>query len=765
MASSQPKSERRRATWVASALICVTVFVGAQPVLAQDPSSCSTKVVDTSGELDIFEVEAALVRVDPQAIIVVRGFGSIANGNLQGEIDEIVSECFSNGVDSIADDVIVLSFSVLDRQSDVWIGADWGQALPDPDYVRQEVMGGPIDEGDFTGGVVAAIETIEVGVAEVVAGADAEADDDETSATGTSTESGDGFPLLPAAGLLAVAAAGSGGVVVARRRSKLQAARGEVERAMAGPVIRTGVVRERAVRAEDSVDMWGKVVNGRTAARLDELRAEAEQGARGTERASSLLNQSMPNGVSSAGHDQLARARERLNELSRALDVHDEVLDRVFSFGAHIDHLRIAVPAKKELLIDEVNPALALVESRRADGWTVGTASRDLLDVKAKMLRLSFKDLEQDWLTISEEVEAAEANLFAAEHSLQTLPEKEESLQRWSDELANAFEVESSRVEYLKRKFQSLAAVHASDSWQWALDYPERSAAELARSDELRIDAITSDLAEQRFDETGQKLEASGLHLIAADDLLDQVDDLFVDLEQAEAEAPGILAQGRQILGELTAFIASNDGDLDDTYNAKPGQLSRTLESLEVELRQLKPNHLRVAEVGDRINRQMDELLAKAIDEQAATEALRREGHREIARAERAVSRARRALGWELISSNDGEDLDQLEASLGDLPTDLAERAEQAGRIADAALRIQERIIARRRRSSTWVVVGSGQNGWGSGTGGGFGGGFGGTGSGGFGGGGGSRGFGGGFGDFGGGGGRSFGGGRSSGGF
>lgn len=171
-----------------------------------------------------------------------------------------------------------------------------------------------------------------------------------------------------------------------------------------------------------------------------------------------------------------------------------------------------------------------------------------------------------------------------------------------------------------------------------------------------------------------------------------------------------------------------------------------------------------MAETGYQINRQMDELLASAKDDQAEMAALRREAVREIARAERALARARRSLGWELIQSRDGDTLDTLEEKLRALPDHPAEQVDLAGQVADAALRVQERIIARRRRNSTWVIVGGG--------GGGFGGSGGGTSSGGFAGGGGSfggGGFAGGGRSFGGGGfsggGHSFGGGRSTGSF
>jgi hypothetical protein len=165
-----------------------------------------------------------------------------------------------------------------------------------------------------------------------------------------------------------------------------------------------------------------------------------------------------------------------------------------------------------------------------------------------------------------------------------------------------------------------------------------------------------------------------------------------------------------------------------------------------------------VAQTADRINRELDTLLATARQQHEHMDALRRQAERESARARRSLARAREALGWQLFGSDDSRALDALESQLASLPSDPVRRLQLAESVADSALAIQERIIARRRRQSNWIVVGGGAGGWG---GGGWSSGGGGhaSGSGSFGGGGGGgRPFGGG-----GGGGRSFGGGRSTG--
>ncbi len=170
------------------------------------------------------------------------------------------------------------------------------------------------------------------------------------------------------------------------------------------------------------------------------------------------------------------------------------------------------------------------------------------------------------------------------------------------------------------------------------------------------------------------------------------------------------------VLADLNAYVSAHQTDLDPALVPRPAVVARAVDGLEQELRQVKPNYLRVAETGDRLNRQIDELLIEAEEQHTKAEAQRRELSRERSRAQRSLARARRALGWELFKSSDGRALDNLEESLDDLPADLEAAIEAAADVADDALRIHERIIARRRRHSVWVATGGG--GWTSGGGG-----------------------------------------------
>lgn len=701
----------------------MSVLAFAGPAVAQDPLDCSQNVIDTSGEVDVAAVQEA-IESGPSAVnIIVRSFAEVPGADLVSAIDDVVITCFGDGTSGVQADVVVLGHSVGDRLSDVLVGSALRDAVPNPDQLRVDAMGSRFVDGDFTGGFIAAIEEINSGVAaefgddgsteEIADEVEPETRLDETP---VGEPGGPGqSPWAIGGGLAGIGACGAVFFLVNRQR-RLSAAREELERSSAPPLARLGVLRERDSRLRVQADGWSKTTAGKTLENLTLLQRESDSVRAETDRAGGLLSQAVPDGVANADHAAIARARDRVMELSRALDAQDESLDRLAAFGAHIDHLRVTLPAKVDLLDEEVDEASEIADQRESEGWAVDGQRADLVAIRTSIDSLVFDRLELDLLALSESVEADEAQLFATDHYLQSLPSRVSSLKKWNAGLEAAADLELRRVEDLRRQFAVLASTHASDSWQWAADYPELATDELERADEMQDVAISRMISEQRFDDAGRQLDAAGLRLIAADHLLDQVDDLIVDLDRAREEAPGIVAQCRAVLTDLTAYVSKHQADLEPALVARPAVVARAVDGLEQELRQVKPNYLRVAETGDRLNRQIDELLGTAEEQRTRMEALRRELARELSRASRSIARARRSIGWELFKSSDGQALDDLENSLEVLPEDVEAAISRAAEVADDALRIQERIIARRRRRSVWVSTGGG--GWTSGGGG-----------------------------------------------
>lgn len=723
--------------------------IGAQTV-GDDPFDCGADIVDGAGVLDTSTLASVAGTVD-DAHVVIRSFESVRDGDLPATSDDLIAACFADDEGAIDGDLALFTFSVEDRAADVFLGP----ALPGGSIPTElaETMAASFPD-DFTQGVVNSLTELDNRLG---AGSEPSAAEGTTSGAGdgAATESDDGGGISTGVllGSTAVLGAGAGGWMLIRRRRTLTEARNELAASVIGPRARVGAVREHVARLDGQADLWGKIATGATLETLHELRHRARSAANDTERAAGLLSEATPGGIGEASTENLAKAEERLVELVAVLDRNEKTLDELFAFGARLDHLRVALPAKKELLFGELEASKRLVATRDQEGWEVAELQRELLRVQSDLEAADLNDFALDLLTLSDRVEQAEARLFAADHELQSLPDRPGSLEAWRAKQNEAVELERRRIDQARRALGEVGQLHSSESWHWAADFPDRAAQHLDEAGRLGDEAMAL-VPGQEFTTAGRVLEQAGLQLIGADDLLDQVDDLVIDLDQARMEAPGILAESHQVADQFGTYVEQHRRDLDAHLVAKPGMLDEALAGLALELRQPRPNYLRVAQTADRLNRELDELLAAAQEQHQRMEALRRQAEREVARAVRSIRRAKESLGWQLIPSREARSIDRLERELGSLPTEPGARFDAARDLADHAVAIQERIIADRRRRGNWVIVGGGASSgsWGgssssSGTGGG------------------GRSFGGGGGGIsfgGGGGGRSFGGGRGT---
>lgn len=739
--------------------------------VGDDPLDCGATVVDTSGELDTAAVADAAASVEG-AQVVVRGYGSVPDGDLVAVVDDLIVSCFGDASET---DLALFAFSVGDRQADVVLAP----LLPGEAVATdlRTTMTEPFPAGGFTDGVLAAIDQLAgqvgapldgdaadgegAGAGEGAGGADDDGGTGDGEGAGGNADpaddgAGDGdlgglVQAGAAAALVGVGAAGGVGLWRARRR-RLADDRRAFESELASPQLRVGALREQGHRLDAQSELWTKMAEGRTATVLAEHRSALRSAANHADHHAALVAAATPDGIGAAARQQLDMARQRLADLVAALDRHETAIGDLLTFGAHLDRLRVSLPAKRELLATELAEARSLAAQRREEGWKVERSAADLDRVDSTMGSVDLSDLVLDLLTLSDRLEDAEAALFAARHDLESLPDRPAAITRWHDLQRTAVEAERERSHAVETRLRTVGAGHDPESWDWATRNPARARNHLATVATVAAPAL--DLAAaQDFDEAGRTLERAGLELIAADELLDQIDNLLVDLEQARAEAPGIVAESRQVLDQFEAFVRHHGSDLSEEIQARPRRLRAAIDGLEADLASARPNYLRVAETAEHLNCELDEVLATAEAQHERMEALRREADREIARARRNLRRAREALGWELFPSSQTREIETLENRLSRLPSNPQARIEAARRIADQATALQDRIIHRRR--------GGGYGGWGGGWGGGGTWGGSGGGSGGISiGGGGSGGF-----SIGGGGsgGRSFGGGRSSG--
>lgn len=735
----EPALKRVSAAMIASAaMLVVSAALVVPPASAtpEDSLDCSAPVVDRSGLVDTELIRAAIddlevERLDGSAAVVVRVWDRVPDSDLVTAVDEVVAACWPNEQGGVADEVAVLGLSVEDRISDVLLGRSWTGVAGDPDELRTDVMGPFFDDTDYTGGLLAAIDTLAVGLEHLPA-----ADVDPTTPEPDLTEGSDpvprdadptdqadereltegGIPLIPIGlGLAGLGCCGGAAYAVNRRR-RLQRARRELARQMQPLADRHRMVAERDRSLTIEADAWRLVAAGQTRSALNAHLRRVEGGRSAAVQVSGILHQTLPNGVEEADHHQIDSARKRVGEWATALNEYASALELLAAFGAHVDHLRIAVPAKAELLSEEIEAVRALAARRSGEGWNVAVARSDLVDVQTVVTDTveASTEHEIDILYLSEELEAAEALLFAVDHDLESMPDRAPSLTAWADQLEVAAEAELGRVDQLRTELATTARSHAAESWQWAGDHPELAADAIERSRSFRDGATASDLPDQRFEEAGKQLEQAGLELMEADDLLDELDDLLIDLERARNEAPQIIATTRSALGAFHDYVETHRADVSSEVASSVRLFDETIDALERELGRPRANHLQVAETGLTVTKQIDEVLGRAKEQYLAAEALRRQAAQAVSRARGALARAQRALGWQLFPSREKVRLEELEATLGRLPSDPAAAVTMANQIADEAGWLHEVIIADRRRSAVSVSFGPRASGGGS---------------------------------------------------
>jgi uncharacterized membrane protein YgcG len=698
-----------RAQKVSAAFLLVALVLLVLPTSPAHGQGTCDPIVDTTGELDIEAIrEFAQPLEDRGATVVVRSFDSTDSGDLDATIEALVDQCFADGPGNKRANLILVAVSVGDRSTNITYGDDWTEIDASLPAIEADDMNPNFADGDVTAGLAAGLSEIEAVINEVNGPA-------QPGVVPTPADAQDsGLGLAGGVGLAAAATA-AGGTVLVRRRRKLSQLRQNLEDGVAEPRVKVGAIRERAQRLNIQAEIWEHTVEGITLDRLRERRAEARAATTETERSAALLVGATPGGVGSANKAQLAEAHKRLVELNEALDRAKAALDRFDGFGDLIERLRVSLPAKQSLMATEFSDAEELCDQRLAEGWQVTDEIERLTRARSISESHDFRPLQLDLLAISDSLEAVEAELFAGRHVLQAMPDRLAALGEWATQLDESETAERSRISSVESEFARASAVHASESWRWARELPDKALGHLDKSAALREAALGGPLENQDYEAVGRGLEQAGLELVAADVALDEVDTLMVNLETARAQAPDVLGQAREELAELIQFVEINDDDLPRRFDIEPPDMELALEQLGQELGRGRPNHLMVAQTGLRVAHQIDALFLEAQDEHKRVIALRRAVGREVARAARAIDRADRSLGWQLIASQDGQDLEQLKNELNSLEGSLEEQLSEAEDLTADAVAIRERIVARRRRNSTWVVVGNG-GGWGGGS-------------------------------------------------
>jgi len=667
---------------------------------ASEPEDCAADFVDTTGEVDHELVQAAVDEVGDLRV-VTRSFAGSPGGDLDQWTDDFLATCHPG-----TENLVYLAFSLDDRA----IVVDLGPSLPGgdaPDRVRDSMI--PLlQDGDYTGALMTGVFAAE----ELVTEGDVPAPSTVADGGSGNPDEG-GWPWRPTGLLLGGGALGGGGTWAYRRR-RLNEARQRLEDAIHEPLSHSTAAQQRAQHVESAAETWAVMLQGRSSEVLRELVHRARQSTLELQRSVGLLRAATSEGIAKASRAEVRNAEQQLANLIKVSDRQEDAVDELVAFGAHVDHLRTKVAVKRDVLLEDLVDARALAGERSQAQWDVANYVSSLNSVEQTLQSLVLDDLVLDVLSLSETVEQAEADLVSVEHILQSLPNRSGALVEWCDAIDEAVTLELRRTEEAEQELARVAGIHSLESWRWAEHLPAETVEHLqsakGASDEVRpqIDGARSTPA---LDALAEDLETAGLLLARADDHMDQVEDLVVDLDAAQRNAPSLVAESRVVLNQFQQFVAAHQGDLSARLSSKPEQLDDVVRGVETDLRRPLPNFLRIAQTAASLNTELDGLLAEAAEQKAAMDALRRQAARSIDQASTALARAERALGWQIMPSGEKRQLAQLRSRFAGLPLpDLNHTIDEARSIADEAGILHERIVVRRRRRNGWVVVGGGSS-------------------------------------------------------
>lgn len=156
---------RHRATALAIALAVSGIVVAIGPAAASatsaDPLGCASDVFDPVGLVDV-RVDAAVLEAEQtlDADVRVRAERSV-DGGLDARIDQLVAQCdgWSAADGELADDMVVVLFSEVEREASVYYGADLGPELESRWSAAVDEMTAEFPD-DYTQGVVDGLRTL-----------------------------------------------------------------------------------------------------------------------------------------------------------------------------------------------------------------------------------------------------------------------------------------------------------------------------------------------------------------------------------------------------------------------------------------------------------------------------------------------------------------------------------------------------------------------------------------------------------------------------
>lgn len=598
----------------------------------------------------------------------------------------------------VADDTVVIAVSVETRDFNVVYGENLKDRLDDDVDVIFDRMAAWFQNGDFGRGLEAGVDEAADGFAT------------EESNAGALVAGGVG-------GVLGLGGIGAAGYFARRGRIQRREATAAEYNKVSAQV--TGA-QARWYDAEQSASFLAGRLTGSSMDRLETAQNDAAEASRRLYEAWSPVSEL--DGAKVAEFNDESRA-EAFNHVNKAAAMAEENTEALQSFetvltdlGASVDNMGSLHTSTSE----RINAGRYAAETRAGEGWDVSTAKTRLDQLEKALGHIDAFALRIDVDAMKPALEplAAEAHSIATD--LEGLDELRDATTARRTTVASEASGQLGRVGAAGTMIDGWKIAHAQDSFDEVLSYPAEAAKQLERAQQHLAEAntiseIPRDVGVLR--EVISDLNAADVAIDLADELLDDIDALDIDLAAALQEAPQAVAEARNDANTLHNYVSANQLDLAPPAHEAARQIANDAAEAEAALSLSPPDYLLAIERAEDVGEDVDEQLSKFKATVAERERVRSAAQTQLRSARTAIERADRHVDSHIFSGRQAKngqaqidemrlEYNQLLASVESNPEQVAQRAAQMANIADQLYSEAQR--RQRNRSGGVIVGGSG---------------------------------------------------------
>jgi len=600
----------RSARFLAILLGLSLVIISVMPGIANSQGVDETPVIDGAGIFgaDLDDVEAAVAALEQKGadvrvrtITTYSPYANLDQYQLQLEDD---SPSWQGQDGNIKNNLIVLIISFNERESGIWYGDVWDDALDDNWLrIQTDTMYPHFIQGDYSAGVIAGLNEI----GRVIA---------------AQQQSGTTNWTLLLAVLIIVAVAAVVVLILWNRRQSAKRSAWRQRAMLAKQTAASGIneVLETNRMLEIKVDVTERKVSATEAAPMRE----------GLQKATTLVNRSSlaySELAHSAGNPENPKLgvmelehieKEYLKivaDLREAKEAAKDVEDRIAAVQQAIDGYAVKV--------SEVNSAMEAVSVKergmQAEGYKTSYVSSLLASGRESLDRAQELVSQKSYTEGRKFADQASEHVQKASLALEELPRKK-------GEVDTAIPVLESRIPQVKNAivegrdiFDNISNEYAESTW--------RSIRGNGTEAENRVNWATDALndaremaAESDWHRALEMVEKGNGLLDEADSFMKSIQQLEKDLLTARRDAPNEISAASADIARAWEYINRYDEDIRESLEDDLRAAERKNEAAKAELTLTQPDHFKACELARQANEAADRVLVQARSEHEAAE-------------------------------------------------------------------------------------------------------------------------------------------------